>query len=44
MEDIHDKSMTHINESKKQSKDVDFLKNNLEKNGAILKEKEANIQ
>ena len=39
-EEIHDKSMTHINESKNQEKEVDRLKKAYEQKVALLKEKE----
>ncbi|CAM6000092.1 unnamed protein product [Sphagnum balticum] len=44
IEEVHDKSQSHINDSKKQEKDLDFLKTNYEKNSNSLREKEANAK
>lgn len=43
-EDIHDKSISHINESKKQEKDLEDLKKIYDKNVVLLREKEKELE
>lgn len=44
VQDIHDKSISHINESKNQQKELEQLKITYEKKASLLKQKEAELQ
>lgn len=44
VEDIHDKSISHINESKNQEKEVERLRKVYEQKVALLKEKERELE
>jgi chromosome segregation ATPase len=43
-EEIHDRSMTHVNESKSQEKELERLKKEYEKKVVILREKERELE
>lgn len=43
VEEIHDRSMTHVNESKNQERELEQLKKAYEKKVGILREKEKEL-